>query len=273
MPNLNKHSKLFKVRVVDGYDIDIPNPTYTEILERIDLDKWYYTNKKIFYKHNEYGYRADNISDITDTDYLLTFGCSYSYGTGLFYEDTYSYQVSKQLQLKNINLSIPGSGLDMIHYNTNLFVNNFINIRLPKYVIYQYPHDHRLAFAEYEENRPDVLKIINKTANEQGILEEEYIRKYYIDNSGEKYLRDFITPLYLNNIWKILGVPVIHISFDNDYKQEFKADYQTFDIENIQNEFSLGEDYIYDLARDLSHNGREFHDKVKKIILKRIKNG
>ena len=33
------------------------------------------------------------------------------------------------------------------------------------------------------------------------------------------------------------------------------------------------DEYLYLLARDLSHNGREFHDKVKEIILKKIKNG
>jgi len=27
------------------------------------------------------------------------------------------------------------------------------------------------------------------------------------------------------------------------------------------------------MARDLTHEGREFHDKVKEIILKKIKNG
>ena len=273
MAVLKNNSKLLEIGVKDGYDLDLShNPTFEKIIKQIDLSKWHYNNKKIYYKHNEYGYRCDNISDITDNDYLLTFGCSYSYGTGLFYEDTYSYNLSKELNLKNINLSIPGSGIKLIEYNTTLFVNSFSSIKLPKYVIYQYPHDYRVSLGLEQGNE---LAISTETAghNTDRWDGDSYMNNYYIKNSGEKHLRDFTTPLYLNNIWESLGVPVFHITF-GDYTQKYKSDFQNFEILNIEDDNQNNKDeYLYLLARDLSHNGREFHDKVKETILNKIKNG
>ena len=273
MPYLKNNSKLLEADVKDGYDLDLShNPTFEKIIKQIDLSKWYYANKKIYYKHNEYGYRSDNLSDIKDSDYILTFGCSYSYGTGLFYEDTYSYKLSKEFGLKNINLAIPGSGIKLQELNTTLFINSFSNIRLPKYVIYQYPHDYRVSLCLSDGEKLN-LETQTAGANTDGWEGDGYMNNYYLKNSGEKHLRDFVTPLYLNNIWKSLGVPVFHITF-GDYNHEFKSDFQDFEILNIEDDKQHNKDeYLYLLARDLSHNGREFHDKVKETILNKIKNG
>lgn len=255
------------------WDIDIDgNDRYQNLLKKIDLDKWYYTNKKIKYSHNEYGYRGDLLSSIDGSDYLLTFGCSYTYGTGLFYEDTYSYKLSKNLNLKNINLSIPGSGIKIQEYNTNLFVNSFTKTRLPKYVIYQYPHDYRVSLSLYRNN---YLDITTETAGLYSYKNEEYIKKYFIENSGEKYLQDLLVPLYLNNIWKAYNVPVFHITF-SDYNQEYKSIFQDFEILDIINDTCVNcseDESLYYLARDLSHNGIQYHEKVYNVLLNKINNG
>ena len=163
---LFKNSKILEIESSDEYDADLSsNPTFYNMIKKVDLTKWYYTNKKIYYKHNEYGYRSDNLSDIKDSDYILTFGCSYSYGTGLFYEDTYSYKLSKELGLKNINLAIPGSGIKNQQYNTTLFVNNFIQERLPKYVLYQYPNDYRVTLTKHKEDNEEIEIFTNQMIN------------------------------------------------------------------------------------------------------------
>jgi len=266
---LFKNSKILEIESSDEYDADLSsNPTFYNMIKKVDLTKWYYTNKKIYYKHNEYGYRSDNLSDIKDSDYILTFGCSYSYGTGLFYEDTYSYKLSKELGLKNINLAIPGSGIKNQQYNTTLFVNNFIQERLPKYVLYQYPNDYRVTLTKHKEDK-NFLEIVTQSAKSPDYSKNHYVDKYYLENQGEKYLQDLLIPLYLNNIWKTLGVPVFHYTF-SDYFQEYKSKFQNFEIFNILDDSNIS---IYELARYLSHNGRGFHDKVKEIILNKIKNG
>ena len=274
MSDLKAEFKLLKLnrephKVYYDEDIDprYPKDAYIQNLDKLNLDKWFYANKRIPYKTNEYGYRSDKLSSIDDSDYILTFGCSYSYGTGLFYEDTYSYKLANKLNLKNINLAIPGGGISEMVYNTILFDNNFTNIRLPKYVVYQYPNDYRVTLGkEYPTLDNIELQTIGVSRNEYTQI--DYINEYYIKNSGEKKIKDLLFPLYLNNIWESLGVPVFHITF-NDYIQELKSDYQTFDILNIKDDFTS----LYDKARDLSHNGIKFHDKVKEIILKKIKNG
>ena len=257
------------------YDIDIDlryrKDSYEINFNKLNLDKWFYTNKRIPYQLNEYGYRSDKLSNIDDSDYILTFGCSYSYGIGLFYEDTYSYKLANKLNLKNINLAIPGGGISEMVYNTILFDNNFTNIRLPKYVVYQYPNDYRVTLGkEYPTLDNIELQTIGVSRNEYTQI--DYINEYYIKNSGEKKIKDLLFPLYLNNIWESLGVPVFHITF-NDYNQELKSDFQDFEILNIRESTYSQEEYLYYKARDLSHNGREFHDKVKEIILNKIKNG
>jgi len=279
MPYLFKNKKLLEHagHTEEGrllFDVDMHSGNYDELLKELDLDRWYYTDKTIPYYHNKMGYRSDELDDINDNDYLLSFGCSYTYGTGLFYEDTWSYKLSKKLNLKNINLAIPGQGIQTQQYNTTLFVNNFSSIRLPKYVIYQYPHDYRVATSIYDNpiKMDGRLVLSTHTANDGSWLEDEFTRKYYLENPGGKYLVDYLTPLYLNNIWKALGVPVYHITF-NDYYQEYKSDFQDFEILDIQDNVYSVEEYLYYMARDLSHNGRELHDKVKETILNKIKNG
>ena len=279
MPQIQKSDKI--LRVIGPpvgtikYDMDIHdgNLTYQSLLKNINLDKWYYTNKKIPYIHNEYGYRSDNLSLINNNDYLLSFGCSHTYGQGLFYEDTYSYKISKSLNLKNINLGIPASGVRIQQYNTTLFVNSFAKIRLPKYVIYQYPNDYRVTLStEGDSGRGSTLEVTTIGAADDAYINSEYTQKYYLKNQGEKYLQDLVAPLQLNNIWKALGVPVYHITF-NDFPQEYKSDLQDFKILNIRESTYSHEEYLYYKARDLSHNGIEYNDKVKEIILNKIKNG
>jgi hypothetical protein len=273
MAHYKKEYPILKIWTEEGYDLDIDNnPTYNKLIGLIDKSRWYYTDKKIWYHNNEYGYRSDNMSTINDNDYILSFGCSYTFGVGLFYEDTYAYKLSKELNLKNINLGIPGSSSKEMMYNTTLFINSYNKKRLPKYVVYQYPHDYRVPLCKYNEEF-DSLNLTTDTANTPDFGQNEYIKNYYLENSGEKYLQDLLVPLYLNNIWTALGVPVFHITFD-DYIQEYKSDFQDFEIMNVENIGYAGKgEHLYHLARDLSHNGIEFHDKVYKTVLNKIKNG
>ena len=221
------------------YDIDIEGVIdffndYDEKLKKINLENWYYKDSKIEYKYNEFGYRSDNLNLIEYKDYILTFGCSYSFGMGLHYEDTYSYTVAKSLDVKNINLSIPGSGIDYHKINTILFTNFFSKKRLPKLVIYQYPNDYRVRFSEVDKNS---VRIFTDSGVDKDCVFDnyQYLSDYWINGKGEKYIQDLITPLILNNIWKFLGVPVIHLTF-NDYNQEYKSNYQDFEIYNINDD-------------------------------------
>lgn len=261
-------------------NMDIPNNReYYQKLEKIDKSKWYYTDKDIDYFHNEYGYRCDLISDIKDNDYVLTFGCSYSYGFGLFYEDTYSYKLSKSLGLKNINLSVCGTGIGFHVTNSTLFLNYLLtqNLRLPKYVIYQYPSWSRMSYFKSEKyfDKTFLLSSTISSSSENRIdYTHSFYKNYWIVNAGESFKQSMVSPIYINNMWVSLDIPIFHIDFADFEQERYKSEYQNFSIVNYR-EYS-GNDYeekLYELARDLSHNGKNFHDIVFKDILKKIKYG
>ena len=52
-----------------------------------------------------------HIGDLTKP-YFVTIGCSYTYGVGLNYEDTWSSKLANTLGLEHINLSFPGTSIE-----------------------------------------------------------------------------------------------------------------------------------------------------------------
>jgi hypothetical protein len=56
--------------------------------------------------------------------YLVTIGCSQTYGSGCKLEDTWSYKLSKELGLEEINLSCNGAGWYYIQNTLNSFINS-----------------------------------------------------------------------------------------------------------------------------------------------------
>lgn len=260
-------------------DIQDVDQGYYDKLSILDKDKWYYKDVDIDYIHNEYGYRGDLISEIdTGDEYIVTFGCSYSYGYGLHYEDTYSYKVSKHYNCKNINLSVWGTGIGFHVNNTTLFLNYLLtnSKKLPKLVIYQYPSwtRMRLSTSRLENNK----RLLNQTTVNWDEFDKDvtpFYKKYWILDETEADTESLISPIYLNNLWAGFGVPTFHMDL-GDFKQKYKSEYQKFHIYNYSrftenNTYKQEEDYLYELARDLSHNGRGFNDRVAKEIIKETK--
>lgn len=56
--------------------------------------------------------------------YLVTIGCSQTYGQGCSLEETWSYKLAKELGLKEINLSCNGAGWYYIQNTLNSFINS-----------------------------------------------------------------------------------------------------------------------------------------------------
>ena len=70
--------------------------------EKFGVD-WYYYDKQIDYKYNSWGYRTKEFSELND-DYILVFGCSFTEGIGLNYDDTWASKLGKKLNLDVFNL-------------------------------------------------------------------------------------------------------------------------------------------------------------------------
>jgi len=70
---------------------------------------------KIIYSYNDYGYRGGNITNLIDNpDKIITIGCSYTFGIGLEEHETWSYKLSKLLELPYINLAWPGGSHEYV---------------------------------------------------------------------------------------------------------------------------------------------------------------
>jgi hypothetical protein len=73
-----------------------------------------YWNKQptISYKLNSHGFRSDEFSEEECRESITFLGCSNTYGSHLHKENTWSYLVANELNLKEINLGICAGSLD-----------------------------------------------------------------------------------------------------------------------------------------------------------------
>jgi hypothetical protein len=78
-------------------------------LSRLKAFGWLDT--EITYSFNSYGFRADEFEDASVSS-ILFLGCSYTLGTGIRIEDSFTTIVAKELGLKNYNLGVGGGGVD-----------------------------------------------------------------------------------------------------------------------------------------------------------------
>lgn len=89
-----------------------------------------------WYQHNDWGFRSDNFDINKPDDCIITFGCSYVYGTGLAEQERFSNLIASELNLKNYNFGMSGGSHDLA-YN---FGQYFIPLLKPKYVFLLGPH-------------------------------------------------------------------------------------------------------------------------------------
>lgn len=108
-------------------------------------EKWRYFNLKFKYKLNKHYFRMNTqVNQINFEDYIIFFGCSFTFGLGLPLEDTYAYLVSKELDKDYINAGVCGSSVDYVFLNCLQFLTN-VN-KLPKLVIINWPPKERTFY-------------------------------------------------------------------------------------------------------------------------------
>ena len=265
-------------KTIINYCDDWDNPDFLEKYEKIKNEDWYYKDAKIEYKHNEFGYRSDLISDIQENDYLLSFGCSYTYGWGLHNEDRYSSIVADYYNLKNINMGINGSGISYHLLNTTLFINYLMqnHLRLPKLVIYQYPSWTRMKFTSIELDKNQNQLLAQHTHNFDNFDKNitPYYKKHWVMEETEPMTESLYAPLQFNLIWNGYGVPAYQMDW-GDYLQKYKSDFQSFhlhDYSDLNRRYTENETtFLLNCAKDLSHNGRDFNRVVGNDIIQNTK--
>lgn len=108
-------------------------------------DDWFYRHNSILYKYNEFGHRSPSINEINLNNYILFAGCSHTEGVGLQIQHTFPHIVSSRLNCYYYNLSVCGSGVDVLMYNLVLWINRFKI--LPKALVILWPEQTRFALS------------------------------------------------------------------------------------------------------------------------------
>mgnify|MGYP003655831396 CR=1 FL=1 len=233
--------------------------------------EWYYYNKDIEYKYNSWGYRTKEFCELND-DYILVFGCSFTEGIGLNYDDLWSSKLGKKLNMDVFNLGIGGSGPDISSYNTILFQNFVLeNKKFPKYVVYQWTFENRTSFMIHNEY--DVINIETFSVSYPKDSYPKNHKKYYdwyihgfIENGGELIKQNNLASMLCNNIWKSMNIPVYHWTWEDDFiLRNPELFNNSLIIEQINDKFEFK-------GRDMTHNGHLSQDIVVDKILEKIKN-
>ena len=115
--------------------------------KKIQSSDWKYHSLKtnpIYFNTNSIGYRTHEFEFNEDSEYLMTFGCSNTYGLYLHEQERYSNLIEDNTRIKTYNLGICGGSAGLIMTNLSKFL--YSNVKKPSAVIIQWPEYMRLNF-------------------------------------------------------------------------------------------------------------------------------
>jgi len=206
---------------------------------------WYYRANPITYSYNNYGHRCKNIDELNFDNYILFLGCSNTEGIGLHLEHTYANIVSSQLNCDYYNMSLGGSGLDILLYNLIAWLSVFD--KAPKAIIVQWPNTVRVATIDHHK---DILHPIGSWNTERHILEFLMLG----EQTNFFATRGLLTYKMIHNLVKSTKLLLINPSFQySGFPNDVEHPIITFpDL---------------DYARDLSHPGIESNMLLSQKIL------
>lgn len=205
-------------------------------------EDWYYRTHPITYSFNSLGHRSKNIKELDLENYILFIGCSHTTGIGLELEKTFPDIVSRKLGCDYYNLSLPGTGIDVLEYN---LLTWFATVKeRPKIVCVQWP-DH----SRYMSYNPEYSHM-----SERGTWDTEKDNIALVVNAEDSGLFYARKRLAVNLINNVVDCPMISCNFGGQSQ---------YDLEN----FSMRR---LDLARDLSHAGIKSNEDFSEVLFNKM---
>jgi len=92
---------------------------------KVRKDNWHYSDKKVEYTLNSYGYRTKEFNEINWKESIVIFGCSIIFGEGVSDDETLSYFLEKFSGRNVINMGVSGC--------SNQFILDTILVLIKKY--------------------------------------------------------------------------------------------------------------------------------------------
>lgn len=228
----------------------------------------YWNNRPITYKINSLGYRMNEIEEINQNNYILTLGCSNTFGIGIPLEETWAYKLSKHLSADLINGSAPGSSNELVLIN---LIRVLTNLKLPKLVVVDWTQVNRKLFWENNKlvfhlphcylGRNNVINKDKKNWFKEIKWESSY--NEYLINEKEVYSAFDEIKNQVVGLCKVNNIPLWMITQFGGY-----GNYE--DVTKF-----LGYEVpfnVYDRARDIDHFGPKFQNEILRSFIKTNKN-
>lgn len=199
-PIHHQHS-MFANKTVEWFTTDSPEEFKANLANserRATLERNDWIDKKIEYKFNSHGFRADEFEEGANS--ILFLGCSFTLGTGLTYKDTWPYIVSQNFGLKNYNLGVSGGSNDTAFR----LGNHYIPKLKPSFVV----------FAGTAADRLDVIDETIITLRYNWIpkhLDNDFYKDWitYEENGNLNWKKNYLALKY---ICKQHSIPYIYLS-------------------------------------------------------------
>jgi hypothetical protein len=214
---------------------------------------------------NSHGYRSNSFINKHDGKHVLFLGCSYTWGSGLFIEETWPKivynNISNNEKLSGyFNMAYPGDSVFSQVSNAFKYFKNFGN---PQVIFFNVPDLNR--FYGYSKTSKSIVKILTEQ-NDNGLISFLAGQYYYM---LEQYCN-------ANNI------QLFSFSWSYENKEIKNAgieDSKTFYKINIKDLFHFTKQYKKDhhgedaleLARDNAHLGRSDHAYWAKFITEKYR--
>lgn len=134
-----------KNKSLDWFPMDTKELFDRNLATRKDeLEKYDWLDKKIKYQFDSLGFRKKIKNDYQND--ILFLGCSFTFGLGINYQDSFTNIVADSLAMNNVNWSIPGSSNDTAFR----LCQQYLEKKSPSMVILISPSPYRLElFSDY----------------------------------------------------------------------------------------------------------------------------
>ncbi len=180
----------------ENYKKMIQDPAHKQHFADLGWDK----PDSITYKINRYGFRCNEFK--TGVKSIVALGCSYTFGTGLPVETTWSYLVAKSLNLECYNLAWGGTSADTCFMTARYW----IPVLRPELVVMAAPPVDRIDIVRGSGTPPVQTIMGNTTEGEFG--NDPYL-KHWFSNDKNSELNNVKNKLAVQALCQNLGIPCL----------------------------------------------------------------
>lgn len=222
------------------------------------FNKQTYTNKEadgteVEYQYNSFGYRTPE-PETFNKPFILAFGCSHTEGIGQHVDETWTYKLSQLINMPVANFGRGGSGADFVEFINHRWIESYAE---PSAVIIQWPNPIRAISWQ------DELGYFRNISDKRDRVFNEKVF------AGElNFYMPWIKSINLvNQLWKLVGVPVLNCYFDT-----FPKEYSQYVIPKIySNDIVNEQPWLFDSrAHDLSHHSdwctTQWANRIKNLL-------